>query len=54
MGLGVAEVSARMVVYDVQQHSQTVHVTQIDERLELVHLAAQVLAPVPAQPFGVE
>ena len=50
----VAEVAAGVVVDDVQQHSETVQVAQIHERLELVHLAAEVLRHVAAQPLGAE
>ena len=39
----VAEIAARVVVDDVQDHREAVDVAEVDQRLELVHLAAQVL-----------
>ena len=38
----IAEIAARVVVDDVQDDGETVYVAQVDQRLELIHFAAQV------------
>ena len=38
----VAEIAAGVVVDDVEHHRQPVQMAEVDQRLELIHLAAQV------------
>ena len=50
----VAEITARMVVDEIENDGEPVKVRQIDERLQLVHLAPEVFDPVARDAPGVE
>ena len=50
----VAEIAARVVVHHIQEHREAIHVAEVDQRLALIHLAAQVLDIVSWQTFGIE
>ncbi len=50
----IAELTARMVVDHVEDHSQAVEMTEIYQRLELIHFSAQILRPVTAQALRIE
>src|SRR5688572_23766101 len=50
----VAKFPARMVVDDIQDDGQAMHMAKIDERLELIHFAAEVGWVVAGQSLQVE
>ena len=50
----VAEVAAGVVVDEIEHDGEPMKVRQIDERLQLVHLAAQILDSIARHSSGVE
>ena len=50
----VAEITSRVVVDEIENDGEPVKVCQIDERLQLVHLAPEVFDPVACDAPGIE